>query len=175
MEETIKKLKKPMKYQFSRRRSPSSSDESGSPWSLSDVVVEEEEEEEEEEELEEEGVKTFHCRLCNKKSQGKTEDKPCNEVCKGCRGNFPERMYCKSCHRYFPNKETFTKMKDRCNYCFVKLEKRREERKKKKRSADNNPQAPVEKKKKKDGVEADEGDTYVAVYVKGVRVAKAFF
>ena len=144
----------------------------------------------------------FVCRLCNKDVKGSPEKGDENELCKPCQKDFPERMYCKRCKRYYPNGESFGKAKDRCNFCWRKLEKIREARKKRKEGVVTKETPDVAEKKKKKPKMNDirtsaekviekklgedtvktEGETstpnegtFVAVFIKGTCVAKTDF
>lgn len=110
----------------------------------------------------------YFCRVCNKNIKGGSKEiKPEEEICKICVANFPERMFCKTCKRYFTSKKPFSKAKDRCNFCFEKLEKAREARKKKGEKSEE----PVQKKSKKQ----EHSDNYVCLYLKGQCVFKKHF
>jgi len=126
---------------------------------------------------------TFYCRFCSTKTKSATPDRqPQDEVCKNCAANYPERMFCKSCKRYFPHRKPFTKSKDRCKFCYIKLERAREARKRKKEEEDtNNSLKPKDGKKKKE--EEEEGrkktkkqeESYICLYVRGQCIVKKYF
>ena len=112
---------------------------------------------------------TFHCRICNQPTKGKTENKPEKEICTSCYSNFPNRRFCKSCRRIYPNGgETFSKKNPvRCNYCVDRLQRMRDARNVKKKRDAGSPERKIKKK--------EENETYVAVYVDGKCVIKKNF
>jgi len=162
MKNPIKRMKPKSSHTFSSSSSSSSSspdsssDETSSPDTDEDLI--------------------YYCRFCNKKNKGKRDRKPEEEVCHHCLEAFPEKMYCKSCRRFFPDRKPFTKAKDRCNFCFEKLEKAREARKRKKEGDQLNQEDKTKKKEEsacKKIKKREEGCVYLEI--NGKRIFKKNF